>query len=84
MYEVPSSRSKSRIRRPQEKVKGFHIIVVGPKSGVHLSGDIPLFIEKVRIPLFCVWREVLKLLPMRCFSGEGVGHTPWAMGSYAL
>lgn len=31
-------------------MNGFDIIAVGPKSGLHLSGDILLFIENVRVP----------------------------------
>ena len=31
-------------------MNGFDIIALGPKSGLHLSGDILLFIENVRVP----------------------------------
>lgn len=67
-------------------MKAFDIVVVGPKSGVHLSGDIPLFIEKVRIPRFLFVEGGTKTLANEVFLWGGCrSHTvTWVLGSYAL
>lgn len=35
-YEVLSSRQNCGIGRPQEKVNGFYVLVLGSRSGVHV------------------------------------------------